>query len=132
ALSLDAVVVTGTAGQARRREVGNTITQVQMSEVVEPVGNVESLLQGRAAGVNVTMASGQAGDGAKIRLRGNVSAALSNQPLIYVDGVRVRSDGYPNVNPITGGQQYGTFTASSPLNDINPNDIERIEIIKGA
>ena len=67
-----------------------------------------------------------------IRLRGNVSVAMSNQPLIYVDGVRLRSDGYQRNVPITGSDLRSGNDIASPMNDINPNDIERIEIIKGA
>src|SRR5690606_33080401 len=99
AIALDEVVVTGTAGAARRREVGNSISQVKVSEVAEPVQDVADLLQGRAAGVSVSTSSGSLGAGASIRLRGTNSVALSNQPLVYVDGVRVRSDPYPKNNP---------------------------------
>ena len=130
-LGLDEIVVTGSAGQARRREVGNTISQINMDDVIEPVINVESLLQGRAAGVNIITGSGQLGDAARIRLRGDVSNSLNNQPLIYIDGIRTKNDGYVRTNPITLNQQYGTFHTSSPLSDINPSDIDRIEIIKG-
>lgn len=132
ALGLDEIVVTGTAGVARRREVGNTITQINTEDIIEPTADFESMLQGRGAGVSVTFGSGQLGDGAKIRLRGDVSNALNNAPLIYVDGIRVKNDAYDSLDPITLGQQYGTMQVSSPLNDINPNDIDRIEIVKGA
>ncbi len=67
-----------------------------------------------------------------IRLRGNVSVAMSNQPLIYVDGIRLRSDGYAKNVPPTGSDLRSGNDVASPLNDINPSDIERIEIIKGA
>src|SRR5690606_34965438 len=53
-------------------------------------------------------------------------------PLIYVDGVRVRSEQYRTLNPVNLGQQYGTFATPTPLQDINPADIARIEVIKGA
>jgi len=67
-----------------------------------------------------------------IRLRGNVSVSMSNQPILYVDGVRVRSEGYEkNVPPVGYSGRSGNDVAS-PLNDINPNDIERVEVIKGA
>jgi TonB-dependent starch-binding outer membrane protein SusC len=123
ALALDEVVVTGQAGQARRREVGNAITQVNMRSVLEPIQSVETLLQGRAPGVRVTIGDAQVGSGAAIRLRGNVSVSQSNQPLIYVDGVRQAGDAY---------RSGGNTRSSGPLGDINPNDIDRIEVIKGA
>jgi TonB-dependent SusC/RagA subfamily outer membrane receptor len=133
ALALDAIVVTGTAGQARRREVGNSMAQVNLAKVAEPVANVDQLLQARAPGLLVTESSGMAGSGAQIRLRGGVSVSQSNQPLIYVDGVRVYSEPYKkNYAPGGGtGTGSGNVTAS-PLSDIPPGDIERIEVIKGS
>lgn len=132
ALALDEVVVTGTAGQARRREVGNSIAQLNLNEVTEPVAQMDNLLQGRAAGVTVMENTGMAGAGAQIRLRGANSVTMSNQPLIYVDGVRLRSDGYPLNNPPVGFVGRSGNVQASPFNDINPADIERVEIIKGA
>jgi TonB-dependent starch-binding outer membrane protein SusC len=132
ATSLDAVVVTGTAGQARRREVGNSISQLNLADVPEAPTSFSNLLQGRIAGASVQLSSGSAGSGSSIRLRGNSSVALSNQPLVYVDGVRLRSDEYPKNVPTAGSQLRGPNVNASPLNDINPDDIERIEIIKGA
>jgi TonB-dependent starch-binding outer membrane protein SusC len=123
AIALDEVVVTGTAGQARRREVGNTIAQVRLDEVAEPASSVGALLQGRVAGAFISFGSGNAGSGPDIRLRGNVSASLSNQPLIYIDGMRANSEP-------TGGRS-GATDPYSPLNDVNPDDIDRIEIVKG-
>lgn len=132
ALALDAMVVTGAAGTARNREIGNTISQIEVSKVQLPPTNIGQLLQGQAAGMTVMPSSAAAGSGSMIRLRGNVSVAMSNQPLIYVDGVRIRSDGYARNIPPSGSDLRGGNDMASPLNDINPNDIERVEIIKGA
>jgi TonB-dependent SusC/RagA subfamily outer membrane receptor len=132
ALGLDEIVVTGTAGAARRREVGNTISQVNMSDVPEPPVNVDGLLQARVPGMSVMESSSSAGGGARIRLRGNVSVAMSNQPLLYVDGIRVRGDAFHKNVPPTGYPGRSGNDVASPLNDINPSDIERIEVIKGA
>jgi TonB-dependent starch-binding outer membrane protein SusC len=132
AVQLDQVVVTGTAGQARRREVGNAVASVQAAETPEVKTDVSSLLQGRIAGASVELSTGSTGAGASSRLRGNTSVALSNQPLIYVDGVRTRSDEYPKNVPPAGSNLRSTNYNASPLNDINPDDIERIEVLKGA
>jgi TonB-dependent starch-binding outer membrane protein SusC len=132
ALGLDAIVTTGTAGQSRQREVGNSIAQINMSQLDQTSNNLGQLLQGKAAGMNVMQSSAMAGSGSMIRLRGNVSVAMSNQPLIYVDGVRLRSDGYQRNVPPTGSDLRSGNDIASPLNDVNPADIERIEIIKGA
>ena len=131
-VSLDEVVVTGTAGSARKREVGNSIGQVKLSDSPEVTSNVSSLLTGKVAGVSIAGNTGNSGSGAAIRLRGTTSVALSNQPLIYVDGVRTRSDEYPRNGIFTGTTQRGANAYGSPINDINPEDIERIEIVKGA
>ena len=132
AIGLDALVITGTAGQARQREVGNAISQIDVSKVQQPTTSVGDLLQGRAAGMQVMQSSAMAGSGQMIRLRGNVSVAMSNQPLIYVDGVRLRSEGYARNVPFAGTNLRSGNDIASPMNDINPADIERIEIIKGA
>ena len=77
--------------------------------------------------------AGVIGAGSSIRLRGNTSVALSNQPLVYVDGVRVRSDEYPKNVPAAGGQNLrSSHVNASPIDDINPDDIERVEVLKGA
>jgi len=131
-IALDEVVVTGTAGAARQREVGNAVGQIDASKLNEPQGNIGQLLQGRSTGMTVSQSSAGAGSGSMIRLRGNVSVAMSNQPLIYVDGVRLRSDGYQRNVPVTGSDLRSGNDIASPMNDINPNDIERIEILKGA
>ena len=122
-IDFDEIVVTGTAGQARRREVGNAIEQINIAEVAEPVNDVGQLLQARVAGARIQFSSGNSGSGADIRLRGNVSTALSNQPLIYIDGMRAKSE--------PTSSQNGAEDPYSPLNDLNPDDIDRIEVIKG-
>lgn len=125
AIALEGVVVTGTAGSARRREIGNSISQINAIDLENaPITDVADMLMGRAPGVMVMLNSGQVGVGATVRLRGNNSVSQGNNPLIYVDGIRVRE---------TGTQfQDEAGHSSSPLGDINPDDIERIEIIKGA
>ena len=125
----------GETVEARFRELGNTVSQIDLSrQVKDPPASMDQLLQGRAAGVTVMQSTGSAGAGAQIRLRGAVSVSQSNQPIIYIDGIRVRSDGYRRNRPAAGTDFEGRSTniQSSPLNDLNPADIERIEIIKGA
>ena len=140
ALPLDAIVVTGTAGQARRREVGNSIAQINLAQGEPAAVDLDQMLQGKVAGLTVLESGAQVGSGRQIRLRGNVSVAMSNQPLIYVDGVRIRSDMLPqnmlfadaDATGMRTSSGAGTGTVASPLNSINPEDIERIEVIKGA
>ncbi|HYD51083.1 MAG TPA: SusC/RagA family TonB-linked outer membrane protein [Gemmatimonadaceae bacterium] len=128
AASLEALVVTGTAGSTQRREIGNTISKVDAASVVEtqPIVSMQSLINGRAPGVVVMPTSGTVGSGQQIRIRGTSSLSLGNNPLIYVDGVRVNNE--VATGPIS--QAFGSRPISR-LNDINPQDIESIEILKG-
>ncbi len=131
ALGLDEIVVTGTAGAARRREVGNTIAQINVAELPQKPTNVADLLQSTAPGVDVTLGGAGAGQGQKIRLRGANSVAMSSDPIIYIDGVRMMSGGFPQQSAKDHGNRSSNVT-QSPLDLLNPNDIERIEVIKGS
>jgi TonB-linked SusC/RagA family outer membrane protein len=128
AIALDEIVVTGTAGAVQRRAIGNVVTTIDASRVTEmaPIPDVAMLLNARAPGVVVMPASGMVGAGARVRIRGAASFSLNDQPLIYVDGVRMN-------NAVSTGPTVQGF-GSSPitrLSDINPDDIESIEVIKG-
>jgi len=128
AMELSQVVVTGTAGVAEKRAIGNAVTTVKAADVVatQPVNSFQELLNGRASGVSITASSGQVGTGSRIRVRGASSLSLSNDPLIYVDGVRV--DNTQASGP--ANQAFGSASISR-WNDFNPDDIESIEVIKG-
>jgi TonB-dependent starch-binding outer membrane protein SusC len=132
ALGLDEIVVTGTAGASRRREIGNSISQINVAEVRERPSSVTNLLQGAAPGIEITGGDGQAGQGKQIRLRGNNSVSMTNQPIIYIDGVRMMDGAFPAVTTPGMTQGRGAFVTASPLDNINPNDIDRVEIIKGS
>ena len=124
AVSLEEVVVTAT-GERRRAEVGNAIGTVDAAAEVEksrPV-NITDLLKGRSTGVSVQRSSGSVGTGSTLKIRGNTSISLDNTPLIYVDGARVVNDNDDFFD--IGGQD------ASRLNDLNPEDIESIEVVKG-
>ncbi|NNF11690.1 MAG: SusC/RagA family TonB-linked outer membrane protein [Gemmatimonadetes bacterium] len=124
ALELDAIVVTVT-GEQRKRELGNAVATVAADQVVgaAPIRNLADLLQGRAAGVQLLNSSGVPGAGSRIRVRGASSIALSNTPLVYVDGIRVNSRASEFWQAV--GQD------ASRIEDFNPEDIESIEIVKG-
>ena len=126
ATALEEVVVTGQPGATRRREIGTSIATIDVSQTVQeaPISTMGQLLQGRDAGITSLGSSGTAGGAGTIVLRGMTSMTRDNAPLIYVDGVRVDNDQSTLVT--TGGQ------STSRLNDINPADIERLEVIKGA
>ncbi|HEX3868744.1 MAG TPA: SusC/RagA family TonB-linked outer membrane protein [Gemmatimonadaceae bacterium] len=118
AIELNQVIVTGTAGGAEKRELGTSVSTINAADVVAStaVPSVEGLLNGRAPGVVVIPTSGQIGAGAQIRVRGVGTFSLSSTPLVYIDGIR--SD-----NGQTG--IIGRF------NDIDPEQIESIEVLKG-
>jgi len=126
-VSLDELVVTGTPGATEKRAIGNAVSTIAAAKVAEvaPVSTVAQLISGRAAGALVQLANGTIGSGARIKLRGSASLGLSDQPLIYVDGVRVD-------NKVASGPFSDGFVGNiSRLNDFNPADIESVEIIKG-
>ena len=124
AVALEEVVVTAT-GERQRREVGNAISTVNAAQTVEQAhpDNLTNLLKGRSTGVSVQRSSGSVGTGDVIKVRGNSTIGLSSTPIIIIDGARVNNDN--SQGPAVGGQ------VTSRLNDLNPEDIENIEIIKG-
>ena len=135
AIALDEVVVTGTAGRQTRRSQPAQVAVVNAAEIVEtaPVTSVTEVLQSRLPGVSVTHGSGIAGSAQRIRIRGASSISLSNEPLIFIDGVRVDSR-IEGVQRPGEGSGSGTGTggqATSRLNDLNPEDIESMEVVKG-
>ncbi|HVF38842.1 MAG TPA: TonB-dependent receptor, partial [Gemmatimonadaceae bacterium] len=131
ALGLDEVVVTGSAGPTRVREVGHSVAQIIPSRISEPVPSIDNMLAGKVPGLSVLQSGGMAASGSQVRLRGNTSVSLSNQPLVYVDGIRIRSEGYPKNVPMVGDQRRSPNDVPSPLNDIDPADVDRVEIVRG-
>ncbi len=133
-VELDEVVVTGTAGMATRRDVGNSIATVQLRDMEQaPVSDISQVLNGTTAGLQQFRNEGQVGGGSRILLRGIKSVSQSPEPLIYVDGIRMN-----NNQGIYGNRQgrnvgpVGAQTTLNPLDDLNPDDIERVEIVRGA
>ncbi len=124
AVSLAPVVTTAT-GEQRRVEVGNTVAQINPAKVLEaaPIKNIDDILTARTTSLAVTQGN-QTGSGSRMRIRGQSSLNLSNQPIFVIDGVRMTSDA-DNSNLFTGG------ATPSRVGDINPDEIENIEIIKG-
>lgn len=124
-VTLEEVVVTGTAGDQRRRAQGAQVSEISVADVMAsaPVRTFEQVLQSRSPGVSVTMASGTSGAFSAIRIRGGASISLSNEPLIYVDGIQITS-GSGNTFGV-GGQATGR------LSELNPADFESVEIVKG-
>jgi TonB-dependent starch-binding outer membrane protein SusC len=125
ATTLDQVVVTATGQTERRRENGATTASIDSSQLNKAaISTFADALSSRAPGVVVQTAAGETGAGSRIRIRGSNSISLSNEPLIILDGVRM--DNTPESTAIDVGGQL-----PSRLNDINAEEIESIEVIKG-
>jgi len=122
--TLQELVVTGTVGNQERRAQPAQVASVSAAEIKENaiVNSVNDMLQSRAPGIAVNSASGTAGTNRTIRIRGASSISLSNQPIIFIDGVRFNEG---TVNLGLNGQ------LTDRLNDLNPDDIENIEVVKG-
>lgn len=124
ATMLDEVVVNSVTGQEQRRvEVGVNTGNVNVGDLNKgPITKFTDVLQGRVPGVMVQGAVGTTGGSQRVRIRGANSLSLSNEPLYYVDGVQV-SNGRGGF--ALGGQDY------SRISDLNPDEIENIEVLKG-
>ncbi|HVD33756.1 MAG TPA: SusC/RagA family TonB-linked outer membrane protein, partial [Gemmatimonadales bacterium] len=132
-VQLDELVTTAT-GLQRKLEVANATSTIDAARIAEeaPITEFTNLISGRAAGVQVLKSGGTTGTGTRIRIRGSNSISLSNEPLYYVDGIRLEAASSSSTLDI-GGFGAGDSRTSGPsrLNDLNPDDIESIEIVKG-
>ncbi len=118
---LDEVVVTGYGSQIKRDLTGN-IAKIKGSEIQDmPVTTFEQAIQGKAAGVQINQGNGKLAQGIQVRVRGQSSVSASNEPLYIIDGI-----------PLTIGDLGNNGGETNPLVDINPQDIESIEILKDA
>ena len=134
ALSLDQVVVTGTANATQRRTVGNAITQLDVGDITQrsSMTNVTDVLQSKTPGLTLVPGSGSPGTAADLRIRGTSSISASNRPIFYIDGVRYNDLSIGNYGPSGTGASGNTFSqGASALDAINPDDIASIEVIKG-
>ncbi|MEO7042727.1 MAG: SusC/RagA family TonB-linked outer membrane protein [Gemmatimonadaceae bacterium] len=131
ATSLNQVIVTGTAGGQQSREIGNVVSTISAPDVMSKsqAPDVTSLLAARAPGVDIATNTGRLGSAPNIQIRGVSSLGLSNAPLIYIDGVRVNSSTGGGPSGLTYSSQNASIAGR--LNDISPDDIESIQIIKG-
>jgi TonB-linked SusC/RagA family outer membrane protein len=123
-ITLSPVVTTAT-GEQRRTEVGNAIAQVNAAEIAQTraATNVTDLLTTRAPGVQV-LPGVQTGAGARVRIRGTSSLSLTNNPIYIIDGVRMENATGSSTLEVGG-------TTPSRVGDLNPDEIENIEIVRG-
>ena len=126
-LGLDEVVVVG-YGSERRRNVAGAVSSIQPTETVKqtPITTIDNVLQGRVSGVQVIQNSGTPGGAMTVRVRGASSITAGNQPLYVVDGVPLVQGNFSAFNGTYGGQDIDA------LADLDPNDIQSIEVLKDA
>jgi TonB-dependent SusC/RagA subfamily outer membrane receptor len=125
ATTLDAVTVTATGQSERKRENGAPTATIDSAAIPKAaVSTLSDALSSRVPGVVVQTAAGEIGAGSRIRIRGSNSISLSNEPLLIIDGIRADNSPQSSAQG-TGGQLPSRF------NDINPEEVEDIEIIKG-
>lgn len=129
-LQLEGIVATGQGTATTRERAVAPPSTVRAQEITKSrETNVVAALAGKAPSVQITSSSGDPGAGAYIQIRGAASVEGGTQPLFIVDGTQI-----DNSTNYLGGEEggTGTFAPTNRANDINPNDIERVEILKGA
>jgi len=128
AAQLNEVVVTAMGIQRNSKEVGYAITQVNPKDVLQ-ISEPDMLkgLQGKAAGVDIRTSQGTPGAATRIQIRGNSSFYGNNEPLIVVDGIPFNNDQVTTSSQTSGGSAYG-----SGISNLDPNDIESMNILKGS
>jgi TonB-linked SusC/RagA family outer membrane protein len=136
---LEAQIVTGAATTVARQNVANDVglvTADQLSRV--PAASIENALAGKIAGAQVIANGGAPGGGNQIRLRGVTSVFGSADPLYVVDGVIISNDVIqPGTNALTSARRASSNASNQDngvnrIADLNPNDIETVEVLKGA
>ena len=131
AISLEQVVTTATGEQERKREIGSAVSTLQpQAEQIASAQNVSQLLAGKVPGVDIQQAGGTVGTASRIRIRGATSISLTNEPLIVIDGIRFNNN--VGNSGTTGSTTIGVGgQVPSRFDDINPEDIETFEVLKG-
>jgi TonB-linked SusC/RagA family outer membrane protein len=132
ALNLDEVVLIGSSLAQSRKQLGNTVNSVSSKQLTNTgSGNLTASLQGKVPGAQITQTSGDPSGGISIRMRGTSTISGSSEPLYVIDGVIV-SNATTNVTNLNVAAGARAEIGTNRLADINPNDIEKIDVIPGA
>ena len=134
-LGLDEVVVTGTSQGTTKKQLGSYVSTVKADQLNKgATGNVLAALQGKTAGAQITQNSGDPAGGMSVRLRGISSINSSSEPLYIVDGIIVNNSTtrVTNTSGNYDGQNFVGTIGQNRMADINPADIERVEVLNGA
>lgn len=136
-LKLEELVVTGQASSVEKQNLANAVSTVSADELQRaPVQTVEGALQGKVPGAYIQENSGAPGGGFQVNLRGISTINAGSDPLFVVDGIVISNDAIANgQNAVTAAAAGGNASnQDNPVNriaDLNPSDIEKIEILKG-
>jgi TonB-linked SusC/RagA family outer membrane protein len=133
-LELEGVIVTGAATSIERRNAATAVSVVS-SEALQrvPAPSIESALQGKVIGASINMNNGAPGGGGQIQIRGASSLIGRIEPLIIIDGVSISNATRSNrMAVVTGSLNAAEENGTNRLADINPNDIENVEVLKSA
>ena len=139
AVAMDELIVTGTAGAVERRKLGTSAASLNVTDVAEvtPLSDFSQTLEGRIPGVRSIGTVGGVGAGRELRIRGTDSFSLGQRPVIYIDGVRVDSR-QQEWGSGAEGTWFGTTCCAfsggageDRLSDLSPDEIERVEVLKG-
>ena len=134
-LNLEEVVVTGATAGTTRKQLGSYVSTVQADKLLQAgATNVLTALQGKTAGAQIIQNSGDPAGGVSVRLRGISSVNSSSDPLYIVDGVIVNNatNRVTNTSGNYDGNNFVGTIGQNRMADINPDDIERIEVLNGA
>ncbi len=132
--NLEEVVISGLASSVKRSNLANAVATISAKELTGNTGQstMDGALYGKLPGINITQSSGAPGGGIALRLRGISSIFGNNQPLFIIDGVYVNNSEIPNGSRFASGANNGAEEGSSNrVGDLDPNDIESIEVLKG-
>ncbi len=129
---LNEVVVIG-YGTSRRKDITGSVASVNGDKLNSVSStSVSQMLQGRVTGMSATQSSAQPGAGISINIRGAASPHGSNAPLYVIDGVPIQTNSSATPGITTPGYDYMAGVDRDPLNTLNPNDIESIDVLKDA
>ena len=129
---LNEVVVTAMGISREKKALGYAVTEVGGDEMVKSRGglnNPVNALQGKIAGLQITSSTGSMGGSSKVLLRGVSSLSGNNQPLFVIDGVPIEGSDFNSTDTARGG---GGYDYGNLINDISPDDIASISVLKGA
>ena len=136
AVAMDELIVTGTAGAVERRKLGTSAASLDVTAVSEvtPLSSFGQALEGRIPGVRSIGTVGGVGAGRELRIRGTDSFSLGQRPVIYIDGVRVDARQREWGSSAGGSTTCCAFSGGAGedrLSDLNPDEIDRVEVLKG-